>query len=74
MLTTLGPVSVLRPTLPNWPDAGFVNAAGLKYCWRLRPPGGVWETPGTALGRAFPPVLEKSVLAVIVYGVPVVKE
>src|SRR5579863_7644990 len=74
MLMLPGPVNVLRPTFPNWPDAGFVKAAGLNHSWGPRPPGGIWETPGIALGRALPPVFEKSVLAVIVYGVPVVKE
>src|ERR1035437_10626757 len=35
------PGMVVRPALPNWPDAGVVNASGLKYgcpsAWIGRP-------------------------------------
>src|SRR5205807_4344042 len=73
-LTFPGPLIVFRPTLPNCPGNGLVKAAGLNHCCRVRPPDGSSETPGTAFGRASPPVFEKSVRAWIVNGVPVVKE
>src|SRR5579872_2036661 len=74
MPTVLGPVRVLRPTFPNCPLTGLVNAAGLNHSARVLPPGGVVGTPRTRFGRASPPVLEKSVMACTVNGVPVVNE
>jgi hypothetical protein len=62
--------SFRNPYFQHW-NFGIQRELGFSTVWDisyagLRPPGGVCETPKTALGRALPPVLEKSVLAVIV--------